>query len=420
MATAIIIGAGLAGVTTALYLQRAGVDVHVIEADASAGNGASFANGGLLTPSMSDPWNAPGVWKDVLRYLGDENAPMLLRLHALPGLIAWGARFLAASRRRIYERTLQRNVRLAIYSLHCLGQIREEFDLDFDSVRDGVLKIYRDGESLARGIGKVHAMEPYGIEFKALNSDQVSEYEPALKPIAGQLAGGIFFPNDQIGDALKFVNGIVEQSRKFGVRFSFNQRVAALILDSHTVRGVALESGQKVFADSVVIATGARAATLVRPAGLRLPVQPVKGYSLTYSTKALAGDRRPRLAVVDDDLHAAVVPLKDSLRVAGTAEFTGFDDEVSVARIDNLRGICRAMYPDYSPLLTESSAIAWVGFRPVSAVGSPIVGASRIDGLYLNTGHGPLGWTMAAGSARALADLIVARQDRFDLSEYAA
>ncbi len=420
MAETIVIGAGLIGAATAYALARRGEAVTVIDREEAPGKGASRANGGMLTPSMADPWNAPGVWRDLLRYYGRTDAPMLLRTKALPSLAVWGHRFLRSANARQYARATALNVRLGLFSLKVMEEWRRSAQFSYDGAQAGTAKIYRRREALRAGGAKAETMRALGVSYELLSPDALIERQPALAPIRSSLSGAYYFPEDESGDALKFAAGVLGAALELGARARWNVRVKRLIVHKRAVSGVLLDSGETISAERVVIAAGAHAPRLAAQAGVSLAVKPVKGYSVTFSTRRISPEERLRFPIVDDDLHAAATPLGDRLRVAGTAEFTGFDERLDECRVENLRQILRAILPDQAPALEAQEVSRWAGFRPMHAYGAPWIGAARVTGAYLNAGHGHLGWTLAAGSGEALAQEILAEKGAFDLSEYRA
>ncbi len=412
---AVVIGAGLLGITSALFLRRAGLDVVVVDRADGPGCVTSFANGGLLTPSMADPWNAPGILGKMLRWIGHEDAPVLLRPRALGSLGMWGIEFLRHSAPERFRRNLLRNVRLANYTLNVMADLRGEYDLHYDGASSGSLKLLRDRESLQQAVAMAEAIEPLGVAFESLDRAQTVAREPALSPIAERIAGSVYFPSDEVGDAHKFCCEIARVLQQQGARFLFGEEVRGIRIERGRVMEVLTDKNMLV-ADIYVMAAGSNSARLLRPCGLRLPVRPAKGYSITVPL----GDWSPPpvIPVVDDALHAVVVPLGDRIRVAGTAELAGFDREIRPERIENLRGLLQQTYPEFAAKLDPAQIQPWTGLRPMSSDGVPLIGPTRLDNLYLNTGHGHLGWTLAAGSARALADLITHAAPEVNMADY--
>ncbi len=400
MAEVHVIGAGLIGLSSAHYLQQAGHAVCVVDAQASVAQGASFANGGLLTPSMSEPWNAPGVQWNLLRWLGRKDAPMLLRPRAMWHYLSWGLRFLRHANQRDYAEAIAANFALSQFSLERLERLQVELALDFDASCSGALKIWRDPAGFAAGVRAAQALGDAGLECRVLGVAELLALEPLLAPVAARLAGGIHYTGDRSGNALKFCQALEASLRQRGVRFELGRRVDALLLGRGRLR--ALRVGDESWPTAaVVVAGGADSGGLLHRIGVRCPVRPVKGYSLSVSL----GDPQlmPRLPIIDDALHAAITPLGDQLRVAGTAEFSGWDTHLDPARVANLWELMQAVNPQMAASAQRDRASAWCGLRPMSADGKPLIGATAVPGVYLNTGHGHLGWTQAAGSACLLA-----------------
>lgn len=412
----LVVGGGVIGAATAFFLADAGHAVTVVERNAGPGLGASFANGGLLTPSMADPWNAPGTLRNISRWIGREDAPMLLRLRALPRLVGWGIRFLQNSSPARFERNLQSNFRLAKYSLATLRKIGDRIPLNYDHASVGTLQIFRTRDSFETALRRCEGLQSLGLLAETASNRRLVELEPALHSIGPQLTGGIHFPDDRSGDARMFTESLVRHARQLGARFLFNTGVIGVSMDRHRIVAMASAS-ERFVADAYVIAAGASSTALLQPLGINVPLAPVKGYSITIAQSAR--HLPPRMPVIDHDLHAAVTPLGENLRIAGTAEFDGFRGHIDPARVQALVRMFQRLYPEHPIPEIRRELNEWAGFRPMSADGVPIIGRTPIDNLYLNTGHGHLGFTLAMGSSRALADLILQRQPDVCLDPYA-
>jgi D-amino-acid dehydrogenase len=411
----VVVGSGLLGTSTAYFLTNDAHQVTVLDRAAGPGMETSFANGGMLTPSQADPWNAPGVLWKALRWLGREDAPLLLRPRALPSLGLWGLSFLRNSAPRRHLRNALRNARLAEYSLAVLRKLRGEMPMRYDQSCRGTLKVFRDQASMDRNATLAKALSREGVQYRTLDRAGVVEVEPALAAIRSSIVGGIHYPDDESGDAHQFCAALCEAAQRNGAEFLFGTAVTGLQRSGRRITAVETQAGP-LRADAFVVAAGSFSPLLLRPLGMRLPVEPVKGYSVTLPRDGW--DEAPTVPVVDDALHAAVTPLGDRLRVAGTAELAGYDDTLRQGRIRNLLGLMKRIYPRYPVSLAESEAQPWVGFRPMTPDGGPVLGPSPWENLFLNTGHGHLGWSMAAGSGKAVADLISGRVPEIDLSEY--
>ncbi|MDE2493067.1 MAG: D-amino acid dehydrogenase [Alphaproteobacteria bacterium] len=409
----VIIGAGIIGVSSAYALAKRGHDVIVIERRGAPGLETTYANGALLTPSMADPWNAPGCWKVLLGSLCREDSPLQLRLKALPSLTRWGPSFLKSANPVAFKRNRVKNLRLAQYSLNILGQWRAVTGISYCRSERGTLKLFRNHKAHEEALEVAAALADEGIQSRRLTLPELLAFEPALAPISKGIAGAILYPEDETGDAYQFCVALAERAKAEGAAFLFNQTVGPLRVEHGQLVCLDLVD-QRLRADRYVIAAGSYISPLLQLSGLNLPVTPVKGYSLTvFDGLSHCALRAP---LVDDSLHVVVVPLGSDLRVAGTAEFAGFDLSLRKARLSNLA----TQLSQILPILPMSTARIrpWCGLRPMSTDGVPIVSATPIANLYVNCGHGHLGWTTAAGSAELLADLLDEKAPTVDASAY--
>jgi D-amino-acid dehydrogenase len=413
----VIVGGGLIGIATLFELARRGVPATLVEAGPELAAESSFANGGMLTPSMSDPWNSPGVGAHLLRSLFDPYAAMKLRPAAAPGLARWGLEFLRNSSPGRHERSAQANYRLSAYSARATREIARAFDIAFDCGERGTLKIFPSTAAMAGPLALARSLEREGLAFEALDRAGVVAAEPALVAAADRIAGGIHYPGDRCGDSRNFALALADRARALGCAIRLGARVERFERDGGRVTGVALAGGGFIAGD-VVLAAGVASPALARGLGFRLPIRPAKGYSLTLDASGLE-DEAPRLAVIDEEMHAAVVPLGRRLRLVGTAEFAGPDKTVRPERIENLFRLLERVFPELARRVDRHTEKPWAGLRPMSADGRPYVGAAPVPGLWLNCGHGHLGWTMAAGSARALAGLVCGETPEIDLAPFA-
>jgi len=411
----IVVGGGLAGLTSAYALHEAGYAVQLLERREDVALETSFANGGILTPSMPDPWNAPGVQWQLLRWLGREDAPMLLRPRAIPEYFGWGLKFLAGSAPRAYHASMLANYRLCAYSLDRLRAWRAQLALEYAVGTHGTIEVYRDSRSFERAVAEVRTLAPLGLLGTALDPQGTARLEPLLGEIQGNLAGAIHYPADESGDAWLFCRALRARLEERGVRILLDTAVRAVRLTGGRATGVETETGF-VPGSAVVLAAGPWSRALLAACGVRVEVRPVKGYSLSIPIDPSAG---PRHALSDDSLHAVMTPLGSTLRLAGTAEFSGWDLTLRPGRVEALWRLLAALSPTLSRAVDRSSARAWCGLRPMSADGRPYVGAAPLPGLYVNTGHGHLGWTQAAGSATLLAQLMTGTATAIDPRPFA-
>lgn len=413
--TVIIIGGGLAGAAALFELSRRGSPATLLEAREGVALETSFANGGMMTPSMPEPWNGPGVGRHLFASLFDPASPMKLRPHAIPGLAFWGLRFLRNSAPARYRAAATANYALASYSARKTEAWRAAFALDYDAARGGSMKIFERREAMAEQLEAARCLAAVGLRFEVADTDRAVEIEPELAEIRGRIAGALFYPDDGVGDAHKFARALAAQSQKLGANIRAGARARAIKSDGDKVTGVMTDEGL-IETGRVVIAAGNASPALARAVGVHLPIKPVKGYSLTF--QMTGRNPKPRVAVIDESMHAAMVPIGDRLRAVGTAEFAGDDKTLRRERIENLQKFFAKVYPTLARELDPSAGEPWAGLRPMSADGMPFIGETRVKGLWVNSGHGHLGWTMAAGSASLLADLMAGKAPEIDSTPF--
>lgn len=419
----LVLGAGVVGATTACLLARDGHAVTVVDRQSAPGLEASFANGGQLAASHAEPWASPDTLVKLLSWLGRSDAPLKLPLHRLAfdrPLWGWGLRFLVASRPGAWRGTLDRATRLAVYSRECLETIREMVQPPDDHARaDGLLHIYRSRKAVAHAARVTELMAAAGLERRAVSVDEAVALEPALADSAPGLAGAVFCPGDQSADAHLFTRAMIADAERHGAEVRYGITVHGLYRAlggrARTVMGATTSVGP-LTADAVVLALGSHSPQVTRTIGLSLPVYPAKGYSLTLDVAGAAPDAAPRLPIIDDAHRMVYARLGDRLRCAGTAAFEGWSDRLDARRAALAARHAGALFPRAGALDT---AEPWCGLRPSTPHGLPYLGpAPGLDNLFLNTGHGTLGWTLAAGSARLTADLIGGRPPALDVRPF--
>ena len=400
----IIIGGGLAGVTSFYELSARDKPCLLLDSESAVAQGTSFANGGGLHPSLPDPWNNPGIGRHLFASLFQRDAAMKLHVSQLPKLIGWGMSFIRNSRRGAYEAITRANFDLAEYSTRQTQALQQFLNLDYDAAAPGTLKLLRSAGDRDEALRLADMLAEKGLAYEELNRAALLACEPSLRD-AADLIGALRFAGDGIGDARRFCEGLAAAAASRGGKMRLNTKVEHLLIENGKVCGVRLKDEE--IRGTVVLAAGVAAAQLARPLGLNLPIRPAKGYSLTLD--AAGQDDRPQHLLVDPLPHIAITPLGSRLRILGMAEFSGFDRHIDPKRLQQLHRFFADLLPQLAERLDWQKAEGWAGLRPMSADGRPFIGPSGIDGLWLNVGHGHLGWTKAVGSARILADTMTGR-----------
>lgn len=411
-----VLGAGVVGVTTAWYLAADGHEVTVIDRQPQPARETSFANGGQISVSHAEPWaNPQAPWK-ALKWMGREDAPLLWRLRADPAQWAWGLRFLrecTSARARANVRAI---VSLGLTSRAALQSLRRELALDYDHLERGILHFYTDPREFEHALPAAALMREYGCERVPKTAAECLAIEPALAGSRVPVVGGTYTASDESGDARRFTEALARHAAGRGVRFRHGETIAALMRDEGRLSGVRLASGETLGADMTVLALGSYSPLLLKPLGVRLPVYPAKGYSATLALPE--GAAAPTVSLTDDGCKIVISRLGQSLRVAGTAEFNGYDTSLNAARCAALLRRTREIFP---ALEAVTEVEYWAGLRPATPGNVPLIGdmaGAGLPGLWLNTGHGTLGWTLACGSARMLADLVAGRDPGLDATPY--
>lgn len=407
----LVIGGGLQGLCSAQVLLERGHRVHLLEALDGVGLGASFANGGLITPSRSEPWNGPAAVRHLMSSLFRKSPAFRLRARAIPSLIFWGIDFLKNSTPARQFASIRANYELATYSQDKTDELRRRLGLDYAGASSGTMNVYRHGEDIAALRRQAEYLSGIGLRYERLDVDKVISIEPALVHAKNLIRGAFYYPDDHSGDAHLFCRELSGEIVSAGAIVQTGSTVTGLAVENEKVVGAEI-AGDVIEADVVVVAAGHRSPALLKTAGLSLPIAAVKGYSLTMDLSGI--DDRPRIPLVDESMHAAITPLGRRLRMTSTVEFAGLDKRIDPRRIDALFSLLEALYPRIAAKIDRRNAQPWAGLRPVSSDGRPFIGPSRVPGLCINAGHGPLGWTMAMGSALLLADRIDGRRPEID------
>ena len=404
-----VLGAGVIGTSIAYYLARAGHRVTVLERQPGAGLETSFANAGEVSPGYSAPWAGPGVPVKAIKWLLMRHRPLVIWPLADWAMWRWGLAMLANCNARAYDVNKSRMLRLAEYSRDCLRQLRADTGIAYDERAQGTLQLFRTPKQLDATGADIDILRRFGVPFEVLDRDGCLRHEPALARVRDKLAGGLRLPGDETGDCFQFTQQLAAMATEAGAQFRYGASVRQLAVAGGRIDGVAVSSGA-VIADAYVLALGSYSPLLARPLGLDLPVYPVKGYSLTVPITDAAG--APESTVMDETHKVAVTRLGNRIRVGGTAELAGYDLRLRAARRSTLEHVVSDLFPAGGDV---ARAEFWTGLRPMTPDGTPIVGPTRYPNLYAATGHGTLGWTMAAGTGRVVADLISGRKPEIDL-----
>ena len=396
----VVLGGGVVGVTSAWYLAKAGHKVTLLERRDGVALETSHANAGQISPGYASPWAAPGIPLKAAKWLLQKHAPFTVRPTSDPFQLRWMLKMFANCTPTAYAVNKGRMVRLAEYSRDCMKQLRGELALDYEGRQLGTLQLFRSQAQLDASQRDIAVLEEYGVPYQSLNADGCEEVEPALARVRGKVVGGLRLPGDETGDCFRFTQALADEARKLGVSFVFNCAIDEVEIAKG--RAVAVRAGEQRFqADAIVCALGSYGTGFLRPLGIELPVYPVKGYSLTLPMTDAEG--APRSTVLDETYKVAITRFDERIRVGGMAELSGFNLALNPRRHDTLAMVVRDLFPQGGNL---EQATFWAGLRPMTPDGTPLVGPSPIPGLWLNTGHGTLGWTMAAGSGQLLSDLI--------------
>jgi D-amino-acid dehydrogenase len=408
----IVLGAGVVGVATAYYLARAGHEVVVLDRREGVALETSFANGGQISANHTTPWATPGTPRKALRWIGRTDAPLLFHLRFDPALVSWLARFLANCTAERMRANIRRAMRLALYSRRELLRLRERESLEYDQVTRGILHVFRSSADFDEALPQVELMNRMGCIRHVIDVEEAVAIEPALVPVKASLVGGIYSPDDESGDAYKFTKALAGICEDLGAGFRFATPVRGLIAEGGRIAGV--DAGaDRLEADAYVVSVGSYSPLLLKSAGIRLPVYPAKGYSVTIPVGG-DGSGAPTVSLIDDEVKMVYSRLGNRLRAAGTAEFAGYDDSVNEARARFLLAKAMSLFPHCGD---PAQAEFWAGLRPSTPDGSPVIGRTRYPNLFLNTGHGTLGWTMACGSGRIVSDLVSGIEPEMEVEE---
>lgn len=403
-----ILGSGVVGVACAYFLAKDGHEVTVLDRQPAAGLETSFANAGEISPGYASPWASPGLLWRVARWMLGRHSPLVVRPQPEPVMWRFMLQMLANARPDRYAVNKERMLRLAHYSRKCLEALREETGIQYDARLRGTLQLFRSHAALREARRDMEVLDRFGVPYRLLDAQGCVAAEPGLARVVHKIAGGLQLPGDETGDCFKFTQGLAALAEKAGARFRYRTTIRRLATDGDRIAGVDTDDGRAA-ADAYVLAMGSYSPLLLRPLGIVLPVYPVKGYSATIPVKQ--DDAAPVSTIMDESHKVAITRLGDRIRAAGTAELAGYDLRLRLRRCGMILHVVQDLFPAGGD---DSKVTFWTGLRPMTPDGPPVLGATPYKNLYLNTGHGTLGWTMACGSGRVVADLVGGRRPAID------
>lgn len=400
----LVLGSGVIGVASAYYLAAQGAQVTVLDRQSGPAEETSFANAGQISPGYSTPWAAPGIPFKAVKWMFQHHAPLAINLDGSLWQLNWMAQMLKNCNPASYSINKERMTRVAEYSRDCLRQLRQDTGIHYEHRSKGTLQVFRSEAQLDMVQRDIAVLQACGVSHQLLvGAEQLAQVEPALAYAQDKLVGGLHLPNDETGDCYLFTNALAGVAQEMGVEFKFNQNVERLITQGDEIKGVVV-NGEVLTADKYVLAFGSYSRDFLKPLQLDLPVYPVKGYSLTVP---IVDEKfAPQSTVLDETYKIAMTRFDQRIRVGGMAELSGFNRELNTDRRATLEMVTQELFPGGD----LSQAQFWTGLRPMTPDSTPIIGATRFSNLFLNTGHGTLGWTMACGSGKLISDLVMNHQ----------
>lgn len=415
----LVLGSGVVGVTSAYYLAKQGFEVTVVDRQPAVGLETSFANAGQISPGYSAPWAAPGVPMKALKWLFQRHAPLAIKPDFSLWQLQWTFKLLQNCTAKHYDVNKERMVRLAEYSRDCLGDLRAETGIAYEGRTQGTLQVFRTQKQLDAEAKDIAVLTRIGVPFEHLDPDGCARVEPALATVKDQLLGGLRLPHDETGDCQLFTTNLAEKAKALGVKFMHNVSINRLLTEHGKLIGVEINADndrQILKADQNVVALGSYSRDLMLGLGLDIPVYPVKGYSLTVPITNSAA--APVSTVMDETYKVAITRFDNRIRVGGMAELAGFDLSLNPRRRETLEMVLGSLFPNGGDM---SKSLFWTGLRPMTPDGTPIIGkaSARFNNVWLNTGHGTLGWTMACGSGQLLADLLASKRTAIQSEDFA-
>ncbi|WP_375581630.1 D-amino acid dehydrogenase [Acinetobacter baumannii] len=396
----IVLGSGVIGVASAYYLARQGAEVTVLDRQSGPAEETSFGNAGQISPGYSTPWAAPGIPFKAVKWMFQHHAPLAINLDGSMWQLQWMAQMLKNCNPQSYAVNKERMMRVAEYSRDCLRELRKDTGIHYENRAKGTLQLFRKEAQMEAVQRDISVLEECGVSYELLNANELGRVEPALANAQDKLVGGLHLPNDETGDCYLFTNALAQIAKELGVNFQFNQNVEKMIVEGDQIKGVQV-NGKVLTADRYVLAFGSYSRDFLKPLDLQLPVYPVKGYSLTIPIVDPAF--APQSTVLDETYKIAITRFDQRIRVGGMAELSGFNLGLNEDRRATLQMVTQDLFPGGD----MEQASFWTGLRPMTPDSTPIIGATRFKNLFLNTGHGTLGWTMACGSGKLISDIVL-------------
>ncbi|WP_217488708.1 D-amino acid dehydrogenase [Acinetobacter oleivorans] len=396
----IVLGSGVIGVASAYYLAQQGAEVTVLDRQAGPAEETSFGNAGQISPGYSTPWAAPGIPFKAVKWMFQHHAPLAINLDGSMWQLQWMAQMLKNCNPQSYAVNKERMMRVAEYSRDCLRELRKDTGINYENRAKGTLQLFRKEAQMEAVQRDISVLQECGVSYELLNGNELGRVEPALANAQDKLVGGLHLPNDETGDCYLFTNALAQIAKELGVNFQFNQNVEKLIVEGDEIKGVQV-NGKVLTADRYVLAFGSYSRDFLKPLDLQLPVYPVKGYSLTIPI--VDPVFAPQSTVLDETYKIAITRFDQRIRVGGMAELSGFNLGLNEDRRATLQMVTQDLFPGGD----MAQASFWTGLRPMTPDSTPIIGATRFKNLFLNTGHGTLGWTMACGSGKLISDIVL-------------
>jgi D-amino-acid dehydrogenase len=408
----LVLGAGVIGTSTAWYLTQHGHEVVVVDRREAAGMETSFANGGQISVCHAEPWANPDAPTKILKWLWRDDAPLLFRLRMDPAQWFWGMSFLMECAPSNTRENIGEIVKLSLYSRDALQALRAETGIHYDELELGILHYYTQQDEFDRAVAASKVMADFGLDREIKTVDEAVKIEPALEAARARIVGATYTASDESGDAHLFTRRLAKLAEAKGAKFLFNCTVTDIEIAGDVITGIRVKHGKTeapMKADAYVVALGSYSPLLTKRIGLAIPVYPAKGYSASVPIRDES--KAPRVSLTDDEAKIVITRLGNRMRIAGTAELSGYSTELNMVRCEALTRRVGDLFPGAGEY---DQATFWTGLRPSTPSNVPLIGRTRFENLYLNTGHGTLGWTMGAGSGKALADIISGREPEVD------